>query len=563
MMAESFDLVVVGGGGGGLTAAIRAHDLGLKVVVAETLDKLGGGTAYSGGQVWIGCNHVMRAHGIQDRLEEVKSYVIEIGGADSGIDEEQLDQWLAAAPQMAQYMEDAGAMRWEMIPDYPDYYFPEAAGSKTEGRYLSAAPFCGSELGASREKLLYSPHFPVGISYREQFELANDLPSMFELITSRQKSDVLSYGTGIAGHLVLAAAEREIPVLLRHRCVELIREGAAVAGAVFEAPTGRVELRGAVVLATGGYDWNPDLLQKYSGLAGDDVGSVGPTSLRGDGIELAASMGADIVFTDPWWSIHMPGYLASEPDGADGGFRFVDVSLPHSFIVNRAGERFCDDAFYRSVGLNALPRNEVGEQPNLPLYMIWDDQHHQKYGLLPAAGPGQDYPTHLGIESANTLEELATRLGIEPANLLATALNFNASVMSSGHDDAFHRGERELVRRKFGDRNHKPSPISGEVEKAPFHGMRLRLVLANNAAAGVRTGVHGLAIDPSGSPIPGLYAIGTAAASRTTGGIGYNSGYGISRTMTFGYLCAEHVAAQADAAGTRVPDVHRVSTWRS
>ena len=43
-----------------------------------------------------------------------------------------------------------------------------------------------------------------------------------------------------------------------------------------------------------------------------------------------------------------------------------------------------------------------------------------------------------------------------------------------------------------------------------------------------------------GEVIPGLYAVGECAV-RSTGGGGYNSGYSLSRAMTFGWLAAKHI----------------------
>ncbi|MCH2617003.1 MAG: FAD-dependent oxidoreductase, partial [Acidimicrobiales bacterium] len=57
LQEKQYDVVVVGSGIGGLSAAMRAHSLGAAVCIVEKSPHLGGATAWSGGQVWVGANH--------------------------------------------------------------------------------------------------------------------------------------------------------------------------------------------------------------------------------------------------------------------------------------------------------------------------------------------------------------------------------------------------------------------------------------------------------------------------------------------------------------------------
>lgn len=47
------DLLVIGSGAGGLSAAVTAATLGLKVIVIEKESQFGGTTAWSGGWMWV------------------------------------------------------------------------------------------------------------------------------------------------------------------------------------------------------------------------------------------------------------------------------------------------------------------------------------------------------------------------------------------------------------------------------------------------------------------------------------------------------------------------------
>ena len=78
LQEKKYDVVVVGSGIGGLSAAIRAHSLGASVCIVEKSPHLGGATAWSGGQVWVGANHVSKRMGIEDSIEETLQYVSSI-----------------------------------------------------------------------------------------------------------------------------------------------------------------------------------------------------------------------------------------------------------------------------------------------------------------------------------------------------------------------------------------------------------------------------------------------------------------------------------------------------
>ena len=61
-------VIVVGAGIGGMTAAIAATEAGLAVTLVEKTDRVGGAAAYSGGQAWVGANHVAQRMGIADSV---------------------------------------------------------------------------------------------------------------------------------------------------------------------------------------------------------------------------------------------------------------------------------------------------------------------------------------------------------------------------------------------------------------------------------------------------------------------------------------------------------------
>ena len=128
------------------------------------------------------------------------------------------------------------------------------------------------------------------------------------------------------------------------------------------------------------------------------------------------------------------------------------------------------------------------DDQHLPFFLVFDDQHHQKYGLG-LTPPGGEYPEGL-VTSAETLKELGAALGIEVPQLQATAAAFSQHARR-GEDPDFGRGSVTYVQRFAGDPAHTPNPVLGPVDQAPFHGFRLRFV-------GTGIGTSGVHIDGDG-----------------------------------------------------------------
>src|SRR5512139_2119901 len=78
--AYEADVVVVGSGAGALTAAVRARDLGLEVLVIEKTGQYGGSSAMSGGVLWLPNSPLVAGAGGSDSAEEGKRYMKSVIG---------------------------------------------------------------------------------------------------------------------------------------------------------------------------------------------------------------------------------------------------------------------------------------------------------------------------------------------------------------------------------------------------------------------------------------------------------------------------------------------------
>jgi 3-oxosteroid 1-dehydrogenase len=521
------DVIVVGAGLSGLATALGVTRHGVRVVVFEAADLVGGAAAYSGGQVWVGANHVARQQGIDDDEQRTEAYLRAIAHEHPELlDEAALRRFITTAPVAIRHWEEMGAVRWTVIDGLADYH-AEADGALGSGRYLTGEPVDGAALGPWRDRLRISPYFRTGSTYTDMFtEGRRQTRSRHDEVAG----DPLTLGTGlVAGFLARSLQDEAVDLVLSTRVTELLGDHAGIVGMRAEGPHGPVERRGPVVLATSSFDWNPALVEELLGLDGTDFASMAPESIRGDGITLARAVGAAVTRIPATCVPMVPGWRL--PDGGIGNG--PEYAMPHAMIVDRTGRRFCNDSYW----VDLVPKALDPADPHLPIFLVVDEQHHRKYGLGDTP-PGGDYPDGL-VTSAPTLRALGASLGIDGEQLEATAAAFSEHA-ARGEDPDFGRGTVEFINRFSGDPGHRPSPVLGPITEPPFHGLRLILLGTAIGSSGVRIDADGHVLDESGAIIPGLFAVGSCAAT-TTFGSGYNSGMALSRGLTLAYLVSEQL----------------------
>jgi 3-oxosteroid 1-dehydrogenase len=539
------DVVAVGSGLGGLGAAIVAHDAGKRALVLEKARKLGGICAYSGGEVFVPNNHLQAAAGISDSRERGLEYLQFLA---AGYEDRELQAILVdAGVEAVKWFGEKAGVKWKIIKDFPDYYYPTAPGTLAGGRYLEVELFRGADLGEWRKKTFLSPHVPVGITHDELFSWGGFTGVMgwdFAVLGQRMAEDLRGFGPGMMAYFIKnALIDRQIPASLETTVQGLIVEGDAVIG-VRASRGGKeilVKANRGVVLATGGYDWNPSLPRYFEQLP--EWHSMCQPTVEGDGFVMGTEIGAQVAAVPPsnlgqFFGYHIPG---EEQEGKPLWRGSWDGGFPHALWVNQAGKRFGDESFYKDYLPKAHDWDGVKQrQPNFPPYLIFDSNFREKYPLGRFL-PTQDLPESL-VKRAPTLRELAAQLGIDAAGLESTVQRFNR-FCEEGVDHDFGRGSYPWASMMTGDRKKSGNPNLGALEKAPFYGLPLRPVSAGINAAGLKTNGHAQVMHVRGRPIPGLYAVGNAAAPLDIGA-GYQSGLSNLRGLVGGWLAARHAVAR-------------------
>ena len=536
------DLVAIGSGGGGLCAAITAADHGLSAMVLERSDELGGVTAYSMGEVWIPGNHLEAAAGIEDSKESGYRYVKSLA---MGYGEDALMRNQAIhGPVALKYFEDTIGLKMMLIRNFADYYYPHNNDATAEGRYLEVEPFAAETLGEWQHKVRLSPHIPCGFTHQDIFGgggLANMLGWDYQLLARRLEADERCIGPGLAAYYVKGAIDKGVDLQTGISAEELIGDGQRIVGvrATRDGKDLFIRANKGVVVAVSGFERNSQLNKELSLMI--DAGSMVMGTVDGAAMRLAGPVGGRLgrVPDPPSLGIHIPG--EEHDNGAPlwrGAIPFM--GLPHSIVVNRAGKRFCNEAFYRSVYF-AIDHIDGATQttPNLPCWIIMDGQARAKYPFG-SAMPGDDLPEGLGVR-ADSLAELGALIGVDARQLALTIERFNV-LADAGQDPEFGRGTFPWGANMCGDLNHKPNANLGSLSQGPFFAIELKVMGGGGiSGTGLVADHHGRILGWNNKPIDGLYGAGGSVVRFDTGAV-MQSGMSNARGMTQGYLAGLHAA---------------------
>jgi succinate dehydrogenase/fumarate reductase flavoprotein subunit len=555
---EEYELVVLGAGAGGMTAALVASNEGLRTLLIEKSDQVGGTTAYSSGTVWIPNNTQQRQLGVTNDAAAALEYLDALVG--DRANRELREAFIAAGREMLDCLArhtDVGFRVYRQQPDYRQ----DLPGATLGGRPLEPLPFDGRTLGKDfdlvrwpiSELMLFGGMMVTRGEAARLLRIGRSLDALWlgAKLVSRFASDRLRYkrgtrlvlGNALAARLFRNLLDRRVGVWFSAKTKGLILEQGRVFGLVAERDGSEVRVRASrgIVLAGGGFPANPELRERYfprpvAKYTSAFAGCVGETLLMAQ--EIGASLGPLGEDNSLWF----PSSIATRKDGSTAVYPHIilDRGKPGLVAVNAAGRRFVNEAVSYHEFTRAMYRSHR-EVASIPTWLVCDRLFIWKYGLgmiRPLTPVLRGYVKRGYLKLADSIEGLARTIGVEAGGLVETIRAHN-EFARTGVDAQFGKGENAYDRAS-GDATHLPNPCMGPIGRPPFCAVAV-LPTPLGTSLGLLTDVHAQVLDRSGRPIPGLYACGNDMHS-VMGGEYPGAGVELGLAMTFGYLAARHAA---------------------
>ncbi|MBO1264862.1 FAD-dependent oxidoreductase [Proteiniclasticum sp. SCR006] len=436
VVTHETDIVVVGAGIAGLSAAMEAVELGAKVILVEKMPIVGGSTTRSGGKILAAGTDIQKAHGIEDSAEAFGDFLMEVG-------ENQVDE---------------------------DYVRLIAEKSNENLEWL----------------------------IEHGVEFADDIEPLHSTISPARGH----YTANLSGAGMITPLEEEFlaaggTILYETPAVELLTEGDKVIGIKATNPdkddiTIKAE---SVILATGGFNHNEEMMETYIPFLKNYTSNVGLGN-SGDGITMAKAVGAKLLMREAGINLTV-----------NGGTYYGYGEEFKGLFVNPEGERFMDESVFHFTRTRILMDHGINE-----MYAI-TTEYNDRIGKSMEMG--------LAFE-ADSVEALSELIGAEKLSETVTRYN---ELAEAGEDADFGKDASFM------------KPVEGEKYYALYMGMS-----SSGTFGGIDTDLQGRVYSEDGSIIEGLYAAGETASGRVLYKEYPGSGTAIMCFLTFGREAGRHAA---------------------
>ncbi|AZQ68270.1 FAD-binding dehydrogenase [Silicimonas algicola] len=492
------DVIVVGAGNAALSAAISAQENGARPLIVEAapFEERGGNSHYTGGAFRFAYD------GVDDLLEICPAMA-----------EEDLTQIDFGTYTEEQYFDDMFELtQFRTDPELCEIL---VRSSKETAKWVAQQGVkMWPGLGRQAYKVDGKFRFWGGLA----LHISGGGPEMLAALYAR--AEVLG-----------------IPVAYETPAVELLRDGDRVTGVAVMSKGERVELRaGAVVLACGGFESNPEMRARYLG-PGWDLAKVRGTRFNmGAGLRMALAIGARS--HGNWSGCHSVAWDVNAPPFGDLaiGDQFQKHNYPYGILVNAKGERYVNEGANFHSHTYAKYGGEILKQPGMFAWQVFDDKTRH---LL----RGEYRIRRVTKVESDTIDGLAEQLdGVDTEAFLRMVRDFNAACRTDTPFDPNVRDGRRTEGLAI-DKTNWANPI----DTPPFH--------AYHVTTGITFTFGGLKVTTDtavesefGAPIAGLYAAG-----EIVGGLfvhNYASGTGLMSGATFGRIAGRNAARHAQVADT-------------
>lgn len=439
------DVLVIGAGGTGLAAAAPAMDEGAEnVILVEMLSFTGGSTALSGG--------VMTRSAIEGDPEGTM-------GAD----------------EMHQYFMDISKNMAdpEVVRAYVDH---------------------------SGEDQPWAFSMGDGVQQTARYHV---IPEHIMAIIPVGNATGAATGIFLTQAMEQGVRERGVDLRLETEAKELIVENGRVVGAKVKSKDGEYPIyaKGGVILATGGFAQNKELVEQYGSPNADTVLVKCTAGATGTGLVMARDIGAKVQFGDFWDTI---GYHTLAASGYRNRLNMV--------LINADGERF-----YREDGQLPFMYTEMCRQiadGKIKFFFLSDSNLEPEFANLEAKIPAV---------KLDTFEDLVAYTGCDAEILRKTLEDYNAN------------------KGKVDPQTGKDAEYMMGLE-APYHCVDTT-VLRVATIGGLLTDKDAQVLDSNDQPIPGLYAAGEVANASFYYDTYSTCGSAVQHAVTFGRIAARNAVA--------------------
>ena len=455
---SNYDVVVIGAGGAGFSAAITARNAGANVVLLEKMPAVGGNSLISGAEMNVAKNWVQPKLGINDDSPELHAQDTFKGGDGKG-DMKVINVMTHEALDAAKWCRDYLGVRFE-----DDNLF-----------------FFG---GHSRKRAL----IPVGHT-----------------------------GTEFIAKFQAKADELGIPVITNMKAEELIKnKDGRVVGvkATMDGSEYTFNAKGGVVLATGGFGANPEMVKKYNPKIDERFKTTDAPGTTGEALYMAERAGAQLVNM---------GYIQTYPicDPISGAIELIaDARFDGAIMLNQEGKRFVEELQRRDVLSEAI-LNQTGRY----CWVLWNDNIGKISNTVKAHANEYEAFTKQGImTTCPDLKCIADFTKI-PYDSLKGTVDRVTSMAGKGNDKDF---------------NHRAGLM--DMQQGKYYVIKA-VPSTHHTMGGVRINEKAEALTAEGKVIPGLWAAGEVTG--VTHGTNRLGGNAYTDIIVFGRIAGKAAAEAA------------------